>query len=111
MATPAQLTIRRDAAFGRIESAVRKLGKATKTSSDDLVAIRHRDPLVEQVMRVEAVADSLDALLKAQAKAAKAETAQEEEQPPVTVETVKAEPLKTTETVEVKAAGVPKGKR
>lgn len=102
MATEAALTIRRNEAFGRIETAVNKLGKATETTVDDLVAVRHRDPLVEQVMRVEAVADALDAIVKEQAKAARAsKTKADTKEPPVTVETVKEGELKTTETVKV----------
>jgi hypothetical protein len=63
MATQTALTIRRDEAFRRIERAVAKLANDKKTATD-VLAVHHRDPFIEQVMRIEAVADSIEKLAK-----------------------------------------------
>jgi hypothetical protein len=98
MATQLQLQLRRDEAYKRIDAATRKLGAKPGE------ALRHRDPAIEQILRIEAIADSLEQLAKGQGKASEA-------QPPVTVETVKEDELKTVETVEiVPAAAAPKAK-
>lgn len=112
MATQLQLTLRRDDAYARIDEATRKLEQAAGVKRAAGESIRHRDPAIEQILRIEAIADSLEALVQAQGQGrAKAAAA---EQPPLTVETVVEKPLETVETVEIvesdKAADAPKGK-
>lgn len=70
MATQAQLTIRREAAYARIEAAANQLAKAIGANEETSLGLRHRDPGIEHALRVEAVADALEALVKAQAKEA-----------------------------------------
>lgn len=92
MATQASIAIRRDDAFNRIVAATKKLAKGVDADHSNVTDIRHRDPAIEGVMRLEEVADTLEALAKAHSKAAKetaaVQEAKEEADAPVTVETV-----------------------
>lgn len=89
MATLSSLAIRRDDAFDRIE----------KELGINLHDIYHRNPAVMETLRIEAIADALEAPVEGRgAHEASGEI------PPVTVETVKAEEMKTVETVKVEPA-------
>lgn len=129
MATAASLAIRQEAAFNRIQAALKALAPNSKVDSPNALEIRHRDPAQEQTLRVEQIADALDGLvgqtakgaaessdkiasLEAELESAKAELdalkatgdpgpATGEQQPPATVETVEEKPLITTEVVEI----------
>jgi hypothetical protein len=65
MATQTALNLRRNEAYERISRAVRKLAKG-KSAASKAAALdaRHRDPQIEQLQRLEAIADTLDALAK-----------------------------------------------
>ena len=68
MATAVQVTIRRDEAYRRIEQGARTLAKGLGTRSRASIDQRHRDPAIEQVLRIEAIAELMDELVKAQGK-------------------------------------------
>lgn len=70
MATQVQLAVRRDAAYQRMADAVATL--AADADLESPLAIRHRDPQVEQIMRLEQVADTLETIAAANAKSRKA---------------------------------------
>lgn len=84
MATQLQLALRRQDAYRRIEAAARTLAKATGTEIGGTLDIRHRDPQIEQVLRLEAVADMVDALAQSRPAVPKLPATDA----PVTVETV-----------------------
>jgi hypothetical protein len=115
MATQLQLTLRRNEAYQRIDQATRALEKAAGMRHTMHLDVRHRDPAIEQIQRMEAIASALEALVKAQSKADKAADAHAQQAdeaavesaptPPVTVETVEAKPMETVETVEIVPAG------
>lgn len=71
MATLGSMAIRRDEAYARIVAATKKLAKGVDASPSAVTDIRHRDPVEEQLMRLEEVADTLEALAKAHSGAAK----------------------------------------
>jgi hypothetical protein len=100
MATELALAKRRNEAYTRINTAAQALAKGHKLHLDDASALRHRDPGIEQTMRVESIADTLEAIVKAQAKTGKEVEAQLEaetghdvvktgDNPPTYVETSK----------------------
>ena len=98
MATQVSLTIRRNEAYQRIDKALSKLAKAAGVDYAPADALHHRDPNVELVLRVEQIADGLEALSKDATKAtAKATTevvaeAKKDADAPITVETVEVVP-------------------
>lgn len=70
MATAASLAIRQEAAFNRIQAALKALAPNSKVDSPNALEIRHRDPAQEQTLRVEQIADALDGLVGQTAKGA-----------------------------------------
>lgn len=76
MATQTSLNIRQRDAYERIAKAVSKLARGTGAKPTDVLALRHRDPNIEATQRIEAIADDVEALVKVQAKASKADTLQ-----------------------------------
>jgi len=88
MATANSLAIRQDAAWGRIQAALAALGNADSPSG---LEIRHRDPYVQEVLRVEAIADALGAIISAPDEVAETSAvkgAKAQADAPLTVETV-----------------------
>lgn len=71
MATELALAKRRTDAYARIGGAIQTLAKGHKLQLADIGSIRHRTPGVEQTMRIEALADNLEALVKLQSKPSK----------------------------------------
>lgn len=69
MATPVSIAIRRDTAQARIQAASVALATAHGMGDVDL-APRHKQPDIQAVMVLEAVADFLEALVAAEAKPA-----------------------------------------
>lgn len=101
MATQASLAIRRDEAYARIIAATKKLAKGVDAGQSNAADIRHRDPAIEQIMRLEEVADTLEALAKAYGKAIDTpavEEAKQEADAPLTVETVATVPATKAKT-------------
>lgn len=65
MATQASLAIRRSTAYARIAAATNTLAKGIEGVDSKVTEIRHRDPAQEQVLRLEEVAETLEALASA----------------------------------------------
>lgn len=64
MATQVQLAIRRDEAYQRIDAAAQQLAEASGLEYTSPLALRHRDPQIEQILRIEHVAATLEALTR-----------------------------------------------
>lgn len=92
---PRIIAERQARASKRVLAAVEQIAANTHVTAPALAGIRENSPDVQRIKEWEALADWLEGLALGTAKAT---------EPPVTVETVKEEPLKTTETVEIQEA-------
>lgn len=111
-----QLAIRRSEAYARIDKAVRALAAARGIEVGPQLDQRHRDPDIEHLLRIEALADSLDTIAVPQDKPTdKAEAVAQVEQE-LEAETgsdfaqTSSEPPTLAETDKPATSGVPKGK-
>jgi hypothetical protein len=74
MATELALAKRRNEAYARIGVASATLAKGHRLHLANAAEVRHRDPGIEQTLRIEALADNLEAIVKEHAKTAKVPT-------------------------------------